>query len=425
MSRPLAVLCLAAGLGKRTRVSIPKAVLPLCGRALAEWSLDASSDLKPERTVVVVHHHKERVMEILGRRGGVEFVDQGEPRGTGHAVKVAMNALSGFEGDILVTYADCPLLTARTLRCLKEARGDAPCSLLTATLEDPHGLGRILRNEKGDLVGIREQRDCSEEEDEIREINAGFYCFDAAALRPALERLEPDNAQRELYLTDVVAGFVEEGREVVTVETEDLDEVLGVNSLADLAMARTVAQERILLHHLENGVLIEDPATTAIGYGVRIGPDTRVLPFTVIESGVEIGRGCEVGPFAHLRPGTVLDDGAEVGNFVETKKARLGRGAKAKHLTYLGDARVGERANIGAGTITANYDGERKHETVVGARAFVGSGTVLVAPAVMGDGSRTGAGAIVTRNSRIGQGETWVGVPARLLRRSGGSERTP
>lgn len=417
MSRPLAVVCLAAGLGKRTKVSLPKVLLPLCGRTLVGCSLDATDALAPARTVVVVHHQKEKVIAAVEKRANTVCVDQGKPLGTGHAVQVAMQALADFDGDVLVTYGDCPLTTKETLEQLRAARGNAPCSVLTAYPEDPTGLGRILRDEDGRFVGIKEDRDCSDEQKAIDEINAGFYCFDAKALRPALTTLKPNNAQGEYYLTDVIAQFVAAGREVPTVEAEDSSEILGVNSLTDLAMARMVMQERILVQHLQNGVMIDDPASTFVDHGVEIGADTRILPCTVIGTGCRIGRGCEVGPFAHLRAGTVLEDGAEIGNFVEAKKTHMGAGSKAKHLTYLGDAVIGKKANIGAGTITANYDGVHKHETRIGDGAFVGSGTVIVAPSQLGARSMTGAGAIVKRGSAIGEEEVWVGLPAKLLKR--------
>ena len=421
MSRQLAVICLAAGLGKRTKVSLPKVLLPLCGRTLAATALAATAPLQPARTVVVLHHQKDKVQQSLqaacaGMFARLDFVDQGAPKGTGHAVQVAMQALSGFVGDVLVVYGDCPLITTATLQQLCELRGSTACSVLTAFPEDPTGLGRILRDDSGAFVGIREHRDCSEEELAIDEINAGFYCFDSEALRPALQALQPNNAQGELYLTDVVAGFAASGLEVPTLTADDAREITGVNSLADLAIARALMQERILLEHLGNGVMIIDPMATWIDHGVTIGADTKILPGSVIGVGCVIGRHCEVGPFAHLRVGTVMEDGAEVGNFVEVKKTRMGAGAKAKHLTYLGDATVGAKANIGAGTITANYDGVHKHQTTIGTRAFIGSGSVLVAPTEIGDDAMTGAGAIVTRGSVIGQREVWVGVPAKKLK---------
>lgn len=420
VTRPLAVICLAAGLGKRTKVSLPKVLLPLCGRTLVASALAAAAPLQPQRTVVVLSHQKDKVQTAVQAACGgmfprIDFVDQGAPRGTGHAVQAAMQALADFRGDVLITYGDCPLISTETLRELRELRGDAPCSVLTAVPDDPTGLGRILRDDDGRFTGIREHKDCSDDELEIDEINAGFYCFDADALRPALANLKPNNAQGELYLTDAVAALAKK-REIPTLEAEDPAEITGVNTLADLSVARARMQERILLEHLDNGVIVVDPTTTWIDHGVTIGADTRILPATVIGTGCVVGRNCEVGPFAHLRAGTVLEDGAEIGNFVEAKKTRMGAGAKAKHLTYLGDATVGARANIGAGTITANYDGVHKHETTIGAGAFIGSGSVIVAPSTVGDEALTGAGAIVTRGSVIGPREVWVGVPARKLK---------
>lgn len=420
MPRPLAVICLAAGLGKRTKLSLPKVLLPLCGRTLAATALAAVAPLKPRHVVVVVHHGKEKVEESLRAAmadhfDDLRFVDQGEPRGTGHAVQVAMESLRDFDGDVLVTYGDCPLITAETLAELVALRGDAPCSVLTGYLEDPSGYGRILRDDEGAFAGIREDRDCSDEERAIDEINAGMYCLDAGALRAALAKMTTDNAQGELYITDAVMALAADAA-LPTLEVDDSSEIHGVNTLADLAIARIEMQERILLHHLHDGVLIVDPSTTWIDHDVEIGAGTTILPCTVIGAGCRIGSDCSVGPFSHLRGGTVLGDGARVGNFVEAKKARLGPGVKAGHLTYLGDAEIGADTNIGAGTITANYDGVNKHPTRIGERCFVGSGTVLVAPSTMADGAMTGAGAIVKPGSELGENEVWVGVPARRLK---------
>ena len=421
MSRPLAVICLAAGMGKRTRVSMPKVLLPLCGRTLASSAMVAAAALEPERAVVVLHNQKEKVQASLeqalaGCFARLDFVDQGAPKGTGHAVQVGMQALDGFVGDVIVIYGDCPLMTAATLSELRSLRGDAACSSLTAYPDDATGMGRILRDAEGRFVGIREHKDCSEEELGIDEINCGFYCFDSEKLRPALANLQANNAQGELYLTDVIADFVSQGELLPTMEADDIAEVQGVNSLADLAVVQRVMQERILLEHLGNGVLILDPSATWIDQGVEIGGDTVILPGTVIGAGCRIGRGCELGPFTHLRAGTVLEDGAALGNFVEAKNAHLGPAAKAKHLTYLGDATVGARANIGCGTITANYDGVNKHRTTIGADAFIGSGTVLCAPADVGEGAMTAAGAVVKPGSNIQARELWLGVPARYQR---------
>lgn len=415
MSRPLAVVVLAAGQGKRTKVKIPKVLLPLCGRSLLGTVLDAVAELQPEKTVVVVGHQKEKVEAHVADRPGVTTVDQGTPKGTGHAVQVAAEALKGFDGDVMVTYGDAALITTETLRALREARGAGAMSLLTAIPPDPSGLGRVLRDETGLVTAIREERDCSDAEREIDEINAGFYCFDGARIHEALDSLSDDNAQNEYYLTDTVSFFLGKGQEVHALQTEDETEIAAVNSLDELAVARSIMQLRILEEHMASGVIIDDPYTTYIDHGVAIGAGTRILPCTVIHAGVTIGEECEVGPFAQLRVGAVLDDRAAVGNFVEMKKSRLGPGSKAKHLTYLGDATIGEKANIGAGTITANYDGVGKYPTTIEDGAFIGSGTVLVAPSHVGKNATTGAGAIVTRNTQIGEGEVYVGVPARPL----------
>lgn len=425
MSRPLAVICLAAGMGKRTKVSMPKVLLPLCGRTLVSSALLAAAELKPARTVVVLHNQKERVQASLekdlagkfdGSSQSIHYVDQGEPNGTGHAVQVGMEPLKDFVGDVLVIYGDCPLMTAETLQDMVDLRADSACSALTAYPDDVTGLGRILRNDEGHFVGIRESKDCSEEELQIDEVNCGFYCFDSEMLRPALARLQPNNAQGEYYLTDVIADFVSQGQVLPTAEAVDVAEIMGVNSLSDLSLVQSVMQERILLEHMSNGVLIADPAATWIDHDVEIGSDSRILPCTVIGSGCKIGNDCEVGPFTHLRGGTVLEDGAALGNFVEAKNAQIGPGAKAKHLTYLGDAVVGANANIGCGTITANYDGVNKHQTKIGAGAFIGSGTVLCAPSEVGDEAMTAAGAVVKPGSAIKAQELWLGVPARYLR---------
>lgn len=417
MSRPLAVIVLAAGKGTRTKVRSAKVLLPLCGRTLLATVLDTVVGLEPDRTVVVLHHQKDAVERSLADRSGLTVVDQGKPRGTGHAAQVAMEALGDFEGDVVLCYGDMPLLRRETFAALREAATGCAGAILTAYPLDVTGLGRILRDEHGRLCGVREERDCSEVEREIDEINVGVYCYDAARLRSVIGELSDDNVQGELYLTDTVGALLAAGEHVESLVCTDPDEALGVNSLVQLAEARQVMQARILEDHMLSGVLIEDPSTTWIDFGVTIGADTRILPCSVIRRDVVIGERCEVGPFAHLRPGAVLEDGAEIGNYVEVKNSRVGPGTKAKHLTYLGDTEIGAGANIGAGTITANYDGKQKHRTVIEDGAFVGSGTVLVAPTRVGAGAITGAGAIVRRNTEIGAGETWVGVPARPLKK--------
>jgi len=426
----LAVIVLAAGKGTRTKQKLPKVLLPLCGAPMLDYVLDSLEALHADHSVIVLHHGIGEVQTTLGKRFealGCQVVDQGAPNGTGHAMQVALKAMDpdgAFEGTILVLYGDSPLISVETLQALVRGVeceipevGCPAATILTSEELVPGGLGRILRAEDGTFLAIREAKDCSQEELEIQEVNTGFCAFRASALRSCLPKLKNQNKQGEYYLTDVFGMLVEKGEAVLPIMTEDPDEVLGINDLSQLAQARWVLQERILEEHMANGVLIEDPATAVIEKDVQIGSGTKVLPFVVMRNGVKVGENCEVGPFSHLRVGAVLEDQAEVGNFVEMKKSVLGQGSKAKHLTYLGDATIGRRANIGAGTITANYDGVHKHKTEIGDRAFIGSGTILVAPAKVGEGALTGAGALIKRNCHIGAQEVFVGVPARFLKR--------
>jgi bifunctional UDP-N-acetylglucosamine pyrophosphorylase/glucosamine-1-phosphate N-acetyltransferase len=425
MGRAGTVVVLAAGEGKRFASSLPKVCQPLCGRALIAWVLEQARSLEPARIVVVVGHGAEAVRAAALAEGPderVRFVVQAEQRGTGHAVLQALPELAPAD-PVVVLYGDMPLLSSASLQALYAAGARARVALLTAEVARPHGFGRVLRVD-GRFAGVVEEKDASPEQRAIREVNVGVYAFARADLERCLPRLRADNAQRELYLTDVPAMVLASGGSVEALLLADEREAIGVNTLEHLAEARAALQYRILSAHMANGVHVEDPATTFIDHGVEIDPGARILPCTVIRAGVRIGRGCEVGPFAHLRAGTQLDEGAEVGNFTEAKNARIGAHSKAKHLSYLGDVTLGERVNVGAGTIVANYDGRRKHPTRVGDRAFVGSGSVLIAPCELGADALTGAGAVVTRNTRVPPGEAWVGVPARPLKRAS-RERDP
>jgi bifunctional UDP-N-acetylglucosamine pyrophosphorylase/glucosamine-1-phosphate N-acetyltransferase len=424
-STPITVVILAAGLGKRMKSDKPKVLAPLCGRPMVSWVLDAAKSLAPKQILLVTGHMKELVAEALETHGqnwkGVTLVHQSEQLGTGHAVQVCLPQLGKNPGRVVVLYGDMPLLGAETLAsllALQERAAPGGAAILTAIPDHARGFGRVLRGPNGGVERIVEEKDCTPAQKAIEEVNTGVYVFDGKALVDALPRLTNDNAQKEYYLTDVVAMLAAEGLPVAAHETEELDEIIGVNNLVHLSEARWALQQRILEQHLLNGVAIEDPATTSIDHGVEIGVGTRILPFTVIRGGVRIGAHCEVGPFTHLRAGTVLADGAEIGNFTECKNARVGRHTKAKHLAYLGDVTIGERANVGAGTIFANYDGKLKHKSEVGDGAFLGSGTVVVAPNTIGARATTGAGAVVTRAAGIGAGEVWVGVPARRLERT-------
>jgi bifunctional UDP-N-acetylglucosamine pyrophosphorylase/glucosamine-1-phosphate N-acetyltransferase len=418
------VVILAAGAGTRFLSSAPKVCQPLCGRAMIGWILDQARALDPERIVLVIGHGAEKVraaVEAEGREERLRFVVQAERRGTGHAVQQALPELSRRD-PVVVLYGDMPLLSETSLALLVSSLARARAAMLTAVVEKPRGFGRIRRT-NGVFAGVVEEKDASPAERALREVNLGVYAFARADLERLLPRLTHENAQGEYYLTDVPGLVLAEGGAVEALVLEDEREAIGVNTLEHLSEARAELQRRILAAHMGAGVFVEDPATTYVDHGVEIGAGTRILPCTVIRSGVKIGRDCEVGPFTHLRPGTVLEPGAEIGNFTEAKNARLGEHTKAKHLSYLGDVTIGRNVNIGAGTIVANYDGKRKHPTVIGDGAFVGSGSVLIAPCRVGEGALTGGGAVVTRNSEVPPGEAWVGVPARPLarKREGGS----
>ena len=419
MAQAARVVVLAAGQGKRMHSALPKVLPPICGRPMIGWVLETALALDPERVIVVVGHGREEVEAHVRAEfpdAPIGFVVQEEQLGTGHAVECASAELEGFDGPVLVLCGDTPLLKHEGLQALLAARESRDAvSMLSAYVPDPTGYGRIVRDEEDAFARIVEERDASSDERRIAEINLGVYAFGAADLLAYLARVGDQNAQGERYLTDVLGMYTEEGRVVEVVELEDAEEAAGVNSLADLAEVRWGVQLRVLEQHLANGVHIEDPATTYIDHGVEIGPGSVIFPCTVIRKGVSVGADCEVGPFTHLRVGTTLEDGAQVGNFTECKKSTVGRGSKAKHLSYLGDTVIGEGANIGAGTIFANYDGVNKHRTVVGDGAFVGSGTTVVAPNEIGAGATTGAGAVVTRSAGVGDGEVWVGVPARKI----------
>ena len=417
MPEPETVVILAAGQGTRMKLGSPKVMAPLCGRPMIAWVVDQALALDPKRVIVVVGHGGDEVRDaVTGIDPRVTCVVQGEQLGTGHAVQMCLPELGDEPGTVVLLYGDMPLLTAESLTRLCEAQAatGGGMAMLTSEPEDPRGFGRILRNAQG-VEAIVEEKDATDEQRAIREVNLGVYAFHGPDLVRLLPKLSNDNAQGEYYVTDLVGMLVEESAKVDAVVLDDEVEAIGVNTIAHLSEARTELQARILGEHMANGVLIEDPATTYIDHGVCIGAGTRVLPCTVIRTGVVIGSGCEVGPFSHLRVETVLEDGAEVGNFTEAKKSRLGAGSKAKHLAYLGDAEIGQGANIGAGTIFANYDGEAKHACTVGDGSFVGSGSILVAPVTVGAGATTGAGAVVTRGAKVPAGEVWVGVPARPI----------
>ena len=412
---PLACLILAGGKGTRMKSEQPKLLHELCGRSLLGWTLAAVAELAPDPVVAVVPAGESAVAASLP--DWVRPAVQEQPLGTGDAARSGRQALAGFAGDVLVLNGDHPLTDPASLRDLVAGHraAGAAASVLTFDRTPSIGgdFGRVVRAADGSLQGIVEAGDASDEERALTEVNSGIYVFDAGLLWPALDRLESANRQGELYLTDVVAVLRGEGRLVAGHRHDDATVALGVNTRADLAEAGAILRARIAREHMLAGVTIVDPATTYIDASVRIEPDVVVQPFTILQGDSLLQRGCvvgpnavvvdsrigpgaEVGPFCLLRPGTVLEAGAHAGHFVEIKNARIGEGAKVPHLSYIGDAEIGAQTNIGAGAITANYDGHQKQRTVIGRDVHTGSDNVFVAPVTIGDGAWTAAGSIIT-----------------------------
>ena len=428
----LGVVILAAGQGKRMCSALPKVLHPLAGRPLLAHVLDAAERLGSAKTVVVYGHGGEQVPSVLGDRD-CAWVEQAERLGTGHAVRHAMPVLQDLDR-VLVLYGDVPLVDPETLGGLIEASRECPLGILTATLGDPTGYGRILRDlGTRHILRIVEHRDASPAERDIREVNTGFLVAERTRLQGWLQRLTNDNAQGEYYLTDVIGLAVADGEEVASVQAPTVEEISGVNDRVQLAALERHYQGRLAEDLMRAGVTLADPARidirgtlktgrdvtidvnlvvegrVSLGDGVRIGPNclirdsviaegVEILANCVIE-GAQVGPGARVGPFARLRPEAHLDANTHIGNFVEIKKSRVGPGSKVNHLTYVGDAEIGRGVNVGAGTITCNYDGANKFKTVIGDGAFIGSNTALVAPVTVGAGATIGAGSVITSDA--------------------------
>jgi len=428
----VAAILLAAGKGTRMKSGLVKVLHPAAGRPLIDYPVTAARAVGAAPVVLVVGHQAEAVREHYHGAEDIRCVLQQEQLGTGHAVACAREALAGFSGTVLILCGDTPLLRVETLKRLIDfhrAR-KAAVTVLTATLDDPYGYGRIVRDDGGAVLRIVEQKDADPEEQAIREINSGIYCMDAAFLFGNIDSVGSDNAQQEFYLTDLAAVAVQKNLTCLALECDDAEEIMGVNDRSQLAEAARILRRRINRELMLSGVTIIDPDQTYIDQGVAIGADTVVHPNChiggktvigsgcVIESGVgisncriadnchikagsvledsELQEAVAVGPMAHLRPGTMLHAHVKIGNFVETKKIVMGEGSKASHLTYLGDAEIGRDVNIGCGTITCNYDGVNKHRTVIGDEVFIGSDVQLVAPVTVGRNSLVAAGTTVT-----------------------------
>ena len=453
--RPLDILVLAAGLGTRMKSGKAKVLHQLGGRPLINYVCRAAASLEPRKIHVIVGHQADKVetavLKVLDPNR-VTFVKQARQLGTGDAVIAAREALASADSTVLVLSGDVPLIRAETLRLFLDQHrqsGDA-CTILSVRMENPSGYGRIVRDDQDRFLKIVEQKDATSEERQIREINSGIYCFEASKLFPALERIQPRNQQGEYYLTDVAEILRADGEQVNVQLHHDPREVSGVNTRAELAEFENLLRRNTIRGlMLEGGVTFIDPSRTYVSAEAQIGRDSVIYPDVQIEGKTVIGENCElrsgtritdsrigsnvtikdhcliidsnvesncsVGPFAHLRMNTFLAEGSAVGNFVEVKKSRLGRGSKSMHLTYLGDATIGEKTNIGAGTVTCNYDGRQKHETIIEDNVKIGSGTMLVAPVKVGSRSVTGAGSVVTKD--VPPDSLVAGVPAVLKKR--------
>ncbi|MBC7263986.1 MAG: bifunctional UDP-N-acetylglucosamine diphosphorylase/glucosamine-1-phosphate N-acetyltransferase GlmU [Chloroflexi bacterium] len=448
-----AVVILAAGQGTRMKSKLPKVIHPVAGQPMVQWVVNAVLPLSKQPPVVVVGYGAELVRAALGER--VTYAVQPEQLGTGHAVMQAQDTLQSKVDAVLVVYGDMPLLATETLRHLIATHegGEQPITMLTTLYDDSMGFGRVLRDERGQVLGIVEEAQATPEQLRIRELNCGVYVFDADWLWAHLSKI-PRSPKGEYYLTDLVGIAIAEGARVEALVASDPVEVLGVNDRVHLARVESIVRQRIRENCMRSGVTLMDPSTTYIDAMVSIGQDTIIYPNTHLQGKTIIGNDCiigpntvirdsrigdhcrigtsvleeaeveanvEIGPFAHLRRGAHLAEGVHMGNFGEVKNSYLGPGTKMGHFSYIGDATIGQNVNIGAGTVTCNFDGERKHPTHIEDNAFIGSDTMLVAPVRVGKGAKTGAGSVVTHD--VPPESVVYGVPARVRRKKGEKQR--
>lgn len=449
MQDEIAAVILAAGQGTRMKSRRAKVLHSVAGKPMVEYSVEAAAAAGLTKTVLVIGHQGEQLRAALGER--VEFAEQHEQRGTGDAVKCAAPVLKGQAAHVLVFYSDMPLLKSETLRILIDTHLEtgATLTMLTLIADDAMGFGRIVRDGNGKALRIVEEVEATPEEFAIRELNPGVYCFQADWLWQNLERLNPSLKKREYYLTDLLEMAVQDRVRVETETIRDVSQAIGINTRAQLAQAERLMRERIRARIMAEGVTLLDPETTYIDADVVIGQDTVIFPNTHLQGRTQVGQDCRIGPgaiirdsrigdacvigpsviedstledhvdmgpFCHLRPNSYLSRHVHLGNYAEVKNSRLGEGVHMGHFSYAGDADIGAHTNYSAGVITCNYDGERKHRTVIGENVFIGSDSMLVAPLIIGDRARTGAGSVVTKD--IPADSLAVGVPARVIRKA-------
>lgn len=444
-------IILAAGKGTRMKSDKIKVLHPVAGKAIIKHVLNTLDGLN-SKIVNVIGHQKEEVQSELEdlNKWDLNYVTQAEQLGTGHAVKQAENYIENHEGAVLILYGDTPLLRKESIAEFvnEHQRNNSDLTVMTALLDNPEGYGRIVKDENNRLTAIVEEKDADLETKKIKEINSGVNCIDSKLLKEFLNNMDNNNSQKEYYLTDIIEFAVSKDKNINTYTVQDSDEIIGINTRKQQAEAEKVLRKRIINQHLNNGVTIIDPDTTFIDAEVEIEQDVTIYPFNYLEGSTKVakntvinqncklqnavigenveilsntiikeskvGAGTNVGPFAYLRPGSTVEDNCKIGDFVELKKTTVKSGAKVPHLCYAGDAEIGERTNIGAGTIFANYDGENKFKTRIGKDAFIGSDSILVAPLKIGNGAKTAAGSVVTKD--VNAGDTVMGVPARIYK---------
>lgn len=426
----LVAIILAAGKGTRMHSKYPKVLHKVGGKPMLQHVIDAADICGADKKVIIVGHEAEMVETMVGSQGTIAL--QAEQLGTGHAVMQTADALNNFNGTALILCGDTPLLDGEELKkfCEAHKKSGAAATVLTAIMDEPFGYGRIIRDINDNVEGIVEQKDATEAQKSIKEINTGIYCIECPQLFEALSTLTNNNAQGEYYLTDVLQKLRAAGQKIGGISTTDSDMVMGINSRRQLAVAESVMRQRILDKLMDAGVTIMDPASTFIEADVKVGHDTIIYPYTWLEGNTEIGEDCEIGPnarftnvkigndnhlqfiyghdceiknhvtagpYVHLRPNTVINDSVKIGNYVEVKNSNIGIGTKLPHLTYIGDSDIGSGVNMGCGCITVNYDGKKKYRTVIGDNAFVGCNTNLVAPVSVESNSYIGAGSTITK----------------------------